>query len=304
MKTQIRKWMGGADEEEVERSDVKPPARRIKGKGGEGVPGIRPGAIRFRPKAMPGRKEKKEAGQKDKGGVTPPPPFIEGSAEWFGKASSMGYRGRCRGWPMRGGVIGRRGLSTLTGKIGYWDGDNPLSQCGEGEEEEGIKILQCGGYKRYHYERLTRAAGQQGPGCHGSTPVQKEGEEKSSRESRRSNRQSLGGWQSQKGEEGQETQVEEGRQEEEEEEEWGRPLELWGQQRFGRELRRIIHGPGQWVQRGVREPDEEEKPGSAWGSSGDVQHAKEQLEQSSTVSIPQQKSRVDQGVKLLSYFQQ
>ena len=34
-----------------------------------------------------------------------------------------------------------------------------------------------------------------------------------------------------------------------------------------------------------------------------VQHAKDQLEQSSTVSIPQQKSQVDQGVKLLSYFQ-
>ena len=34
-----------------------------------------------------------------------------------------------------------------------------------------------------------------------------------------------------------------------------------------------------------------------------VQHAKEQLEQSSTVSIPQGKARVDQGVKLLSYFQ-
>ena len=73
MKTQIRKWMGGGDEEDVDKSDVKPPAKRIKGKGGMGVAGIRPGAIRFRPKAMAGRKEKKEAAQKDKGGITPPP---------------------------------------------------------------------------------------------------------------------------------------------------------------------------------------------------------------------------------------
>eukprot|EP00434_Breviolum_minutum_P040380 symbB.v1.2.035879.t1/scaffold4937.1/size32646/1 len=229
------------------------------------------------PKAMPGRKEKKEAGQKDKGGVTPPPPAAVSKLKE--KLASLKARLSGSEKPAPWDTVGDAG----DGQCEVVSSEEEDYQPSPEKLDTGTEIIPFHKEKKKKESKSLNAVATRGTtmkGLQGQLANRalaamdqhrsKKKEKKSpAKKSRRSNRQSLGGWQSQKGEEGQETQVEEGRQEEEEEE-WGRPLELWGQQRFGRELRRIIHGPGQWVQRGVREPDEEEKPRSACSNSGDV----------------------------------
>ena len=190
--------------------------------------------------------------------------FVESAVEWFGKVSCEGYRGRCRGWHLRGGVIGGRQILPITGELGDRDRDNPFSQADEDVEEEESEgeDIKVGGYKRHFFKRIARTAGQSGRCCQRGTQGEKERQEVISREDWVSHSKSSGRTQGEEGKEGKEEEERQAKEEEEAQRWRRRPIEFWDDRFLRRQLRAAFRGGEKCKQRRVRESYEEEEQGA------------------------------------------
>ncbi len=278
MRSQMRKWLEKESGEERARKKVGttieaerkiPRERRWRSSFGTSLPGQvqgQPhGGARKRKEERTWRRASSGSSVRSKGEVG----FVESSLEWFGEIRSEGYRGRSRGWHLRSGVFGGRWRRLTTGRVDDGDGDNPFSRIEEQEEEDESEEESCamGGFKRRHYARLTRAAGQQGRGCQWRQARQEEKQKEHCRESRRGHCKSSGLRDGQEGKERQEEEEKRQREETTAKRRRRRSRELRWERQFGRKLRRILGQDGKQQQRGVRESNEEEEQRSSWSGS-------------------------------------